>query len=294
MIAVALPDRLAGTLQRVIPAEDLQSPSKIEVNALRAWLARVARSELCVFDPALLPGEEVFLELLRATLLNAGVRCVFYTTCTPSSMRAVVAAFGLQPAELWLAGFDDERPGFAERIQRLSVQQTAASLLRELDPPLSRLPRAASDAVRVALNTPERFFCATDLARQATLSRRHLDRYLVLAGLSTARRVVITGKVLHGVLRIRRQKSHGRGLIHSIAKGLGYSDARAFASHYGEVFGAPPSRESLPDDPLLVQRLATYVTRPGTMLNCSGLPSRIGDAAVEVSMTRRLLHERTA
>jgi transcriptional regulator GlxA family with amidase domain len=136
---------------------------------------------------------------------------------------------------------DDCPAEFGRRIRRASAHGVVTAVLAKIRANRGLLPQPLNAAISALFSAPERFFDAVDVANLAGISRRSLDRHLIAIGFSTARRLVIGAKVLHGAVRLSEARVGKGRTIRSVSDGLGYADPEVFSRQYAEVFGTRPT-----------------------------------------------------
>jgi len=105
------------------------------------------------------------------------------------------------------------------------------------------------------IRKPEQFFDAGDVARQAGLSRRHLDRVLTAADLAPAKNWIVGARAWHAVHLL----ASGRCSVESVAARLGYADRKALRRHLDAVWESPPTRLARADSTVLLRDLVRFL-----------------------------------
>lgn len=248
-IAVALPEALAARLhvagygERLVPLRPSDDDG--------------ADPDVVVLDPQLVTAPGGDTELAQR-VIDLRAPCVFYTDSAPRALQAVVALQHLDPVRVLIGGIDDSLDGIRTAIADAILRGDTAGLPRAMSRTLAELPPTLQFALDLALRRPEQFFDASDVARHAGFSRRHVDRVLHDQGLAPAKQWVIAARVWHA-LHLQRGR---RMTIADAAARLGYADPKALRRHRdtvlgpggGPVNGVPAGRDAI------LARLQCYLT----------------------------------
>lgn len=246
-IAVALPAPLAARLQA--------AGCTMRMDALRADEEDAA--DVVVLDPRMAVAPDGNPGLARHAAM-LGAPCLFYTSSAPPALQAVVALRHLDPVRVLVAGVDDSPESLRAAIADAILRGDTAGLPRAMARTLVELPPTLQFALDLALRRPEQFFDASDIARHAGFSRRHVDRVLHEHGLAPAKQWVIAARVWHAL-----QLQRGRRMTSADAAArLGYADPKALRRHRDSVLGpvgslanrAPDGRDAV------LARLQGYLT----------------------------------
>lgn len=197
---------------------------------------RTARIDVVLLDPARLDGRDT-IELLRSALRHNGSPCVFCTTLSGESLRAAVAAAGLEPTTVLTTDEDPDGSRIGSILDDLGSERAGRELWELFAFHSIDLPHHVEQVVRDMVRAPEHHFDAEDLARAAGMSRRHLDRVLRGVGICSARRLVVAVRVAHAVDRI----AHQRRSVTATSESLGYASRVVLSRHIKGVIGRVPT-----------------------------------------------------
>jgi AraC-like DNA-binding protein len=224
IVLVGLPPRDTERVRAALPGVNVVS---LDQPLSRAVLCAC----LCgVVDPAFLADAHPTLRWAEL-LGNLQLSCIFLTDASPAAFRSALSASHVTPYRLLLRGVDDDSPALAAAIAQAPPFAHAQQLLTALGSRVAGLSGPLRAACERLIFRPERFFDASDLARAALLSRRHLDRTLREHGLGTAKPLVIGARVWQAH-RLIGVEGHS---IRRAAALLGYSDGKSLARHVRAV-----------------------------------------------------------
>jgi AraC-like DNA-binding protein len=190
---------------------------------------------------------------LAVTKVSEIFRCfptlpvVVYTTLRPDTMRATVelAKRGLQHVVLYK--FDDDPRRFRELLERQPAYAMSEVVLARLAEPLAELPPSLARAIVRLFEVPTLFADVEQLATEAGMTRRHVNRWLDRVGLASARTLIIAARLVRAYHYMRDPGY----LLEDVVRKMGYSTHRMFIRQARELLGLTPTdvRERLqPDD----------------------------------------------
>lgn len=185
----------------------------------------------CLVDPAFL--EDAYPGGRWTASIPQGLPLVVWADISPRGAQAVLASAALHPVRILIEGVDDvpaALPALLSAMPRLAHVHRLEEALR---PRLERVPAPIRTACARVIEGPESFFDATDLARAAQLSRRHLDRVLANCGFAPGKAIVVGARVWRAHHEI---VGEGRS-VPDAAQALGYADAKALLRHIRAVTG---------------------------------------------------------
>lgn len=221
-VVTALPASSRALLRARMPRVEM-----IPLEEHRAGESAVA----CLVDPAFL--EEAAPGGAWIGAIPEGLPLVVWADLSPRGMEGVLAAEPLRPVRLLIDGVDDV-PGTLARLLPTIPRLVHGHRLEEaLRPRLEQAPAPIRAACARVIERPESFFDATDLARAAQMSRRHLDRILARCGFAPGKAMVVGARVWrahHGIV------TEGRS-VPNAAQALGYADSKALLRHIRVVTG---------------------------------------------------------
>jgi AraC-like DNA-binding protein len=289
-------DRCGGTVAALLPDEELaairQALDDVEVLACASLdaLARIVQSERPVYAvmdplhacPRDLAPAMAFVRKFRNTPVVA------YVALTPQNLHAVVklASEGLQDA--FLHPLRDSGWRLRKFHDRLRFDELANQFLALLEPSLAHLHPNIVAAIIDLFQRPGRYSTAADLAAQAGLSTRHLERTLSCCRLGTPRKLVVAAKIIRAYAFLREPGS----CVEDVSDKLGYETVRILARQTRQIFRCAPSRlRSQPDGDEVLRNLLEWVQKPcGPECPYQSLtdllifaPSRWGDARVSLA-----------
>ena len=237
------------------PAFEHRLSRAVTTMAIVRALALFAPGEPCdllVVDPRRVAGCESAAGTLRR-YARAQVPCVFYTQCTPEALRAVVASIDVAAVRLVLFDMDDAPERLRDVVAIAPRSSHGLRLHSAVEDVLRRLPASVRATLYAVIRKPEQFFDASDIALQAGLSRRHLDRVLTSADLAPAKNWVVGARAWHAVHLL------ASGSVESAAARLGYADRRALRRHFDSIWQASPVQLARADSELLLRELVRFL-----------------------------------
>jgi AraC-like DNA-binding protein len=201
-----------------------------------------------------------------------------YVSLTVAEFKAVtyLARIGLD--DVILHGSDDLLPHFASTLACYRSIPFVAEILASLKPQLERVPIRVEKTLRDVFQRPHRYGNARDICRDAGVTIAALYRCCEDAKLGTPKKMIIAAKVLHGWAYLLDPGAS----VCSVAKKLGYADARGFAEHIGQVFLKSPSSMRSDEAPA---RIVPHLQR---WLRQDGRTSRATNAKRATGETRRI------
>lgn len=223
-LAILLPERLEARVRSSRCCDEV-----VQLGA--AANEEVSSCDAIVLDPMLADADR--RGSIVSLVTGAGLPCLFYTGKSAEALRAAVGMQPLRPARVFVEGVDDDERELRAAVAEIAASGGVAMLARELASRVRLLPPTLQFAVDLLLRRPEQFFDAADVARQAGMSRRHLDRVLEHHGCAPAKRWVVAARVWHAVQLQRR----GHLSFTEVAARLGYADAKALRRHRASVLG---------------------------------------------------------
>ena len=222
-------------------------------------LARIARprgADAVVINPSAFTDAE--WDEARAALSVADVPVLLYATLDPKSVRRVLAAAALGVREVLFRHIDDDPAAVRVRLEMLGHPAPPARLLSTLAGRIERLP---ADVQRATVP----LFCsapvprwADQMAYDADVPRRSLDRWMSRAGLAGTAALLDVARLA----RIWTPLVEGKASHADVAARAGYRRARMLAVHARRIVGVSPSHfgTRLSADEF-VSRLAHHASR---------------------------------
>ncbi len=199
-----MPDRMLLRIRLALPTgftlralESVEGPTSL-TSALDA-----SPVNLVVIDPS---DPRIAPHIRRVTQLLEQydwVPCLVYTTLTPAGVASLPHLFRGGMQGLVLLGIDDGAPALRELILRLTADAVANLLLDALARPLETMPAVVGRAIRFLFAAPHRFPSVEDLASAAGMSRRHLHRLVINAGLTSPTQLLVVARVLRAYQLLR-------------------------------------------------------------------------------------------
>lgn len=232
-IAVCVRDPLYTTLSRSLANETVHKATNW---AQLRVLLRTEAIDAAIIDPL---ADGILNEKACEDLLVrfAPIPIIAYTTADPEVCRVLVclAKCGLQDVVIFR--FDDSADSFHNYLSRLRGSRHVEQLIRSMgrDAPTSRLQLLG--VIREILEDPSRFECAESVAIRVGLSRGRLSRTLGAAGVASAKKLIVAGRLLKAVVYLKDSSL----CIEDIAKILGYSKKQIMIAQFKNVFGKTPA-----------------------------------------------------
>lgn len=221
-VVAALPAASLALLRSRLPRTEVLS-----LDAHRVGEPAVA----CLVDPGFLEEHAPAGGWLES--VPRDLPLVIWAGVSPRGVRGVAAAAALRPVRILVDGVDDVASMLEGLLASMPRLAHAHRLQEALKARLERVPAPIRGACLRAIEVPESFFDATDLARAALMSRRHLDRILAHCGFAPGKAVVVGSRVWLAHCRIATE---GRS-VPEAARSLGYADMKALLRHVRAVTG---------------------------------------------------------
>ncbi len=203
---------------------------RVEVVALEAHRPGEPAAA-CLVDPGFLedtaPGGHWVASIPQ------GLPVVVWADLSPRGMRGVLAAAPLRPIRLLIEGVDDVASALEAMLGNMPRLAHVSRLHEALRAHFERVPLPIRAACARAIDRPESFFDAADLARAARMSRRHVDRILMNCGFAPAKTIVVGARIWLAHLGIATE----RRSVPEAARKLGYADPKALLRHIRVVSG---------------------------------------------------------
>lgn len=204
----------------------------VDVVPLEQRLSDAARAQcLCgIVDPAFLAEVDPSSRWVELPGKRQ-IPWVFLTDASPKGFRSALSASHVTPFRLLLRGVDDDPASLVAAVTDAPPFAHAQQLRKALGDRLASLSGPLRAACERLIFRPQEFFDASDFAREALLSRRHLDRTLREHGLGTAKLFVIGARVWQSYRLIATE---GQSIRRAAAL-LGYADGKSLARHVRAV-----------------------------------------------------------
>jgi AraC-like DNA-binding protein len=173
-------------------------------------------------------------ELLRK---NPSVSIIMYAMLNPASFRAawLLSKRGLEA--VIFQSIDDSRKQLRAIIDEVGSNPRLRYVLRILHPGLLRLPLKLGGTLENLFLAPHKYATANDLASKAGISTLRLYREFQQSGLPSPKKLIVAAKLLHAC----RFLGDTDQSVATVAKKIGYEDARIFVRHSLRVFGVTPA-----------------------------------------------------
>jgi len=229
-VVAFLPPRLLGHLRVVLRSGHTLTP-------VAGWaelhgLVQHGQVHVVVCDPA--AGGEVRTDTIEEIRRHfPSLPIVLYTQLAPASVQAVVRLAKSGIEHVVLSRFDDEPGRFLELLEGIPAHALSDRMLQELAGQLSCLPAPVVRAVDQLFRSPDRFKNAQDLAAAAGMTLRTLYRNLELAGIFSARTLVISAKLLRAFALLQ---DPGRS-IKDVAANAGYHSPWQLSQQFRALTG---------------------------------------------------------
>ena len=239
MIVVCfLPPPQAGHLHRAIRAPHTIAPAATW-DALLSELRR-PQCDIAIIDPSV-GGDflaEARLESLeRALRTPLAVPVLGYLSVTAVALRTAHTLAKLGASDVLIRGVDDSVDAITAALTRAVTKRASSLLLGALIDQLDGLPATLGGAIRMAFEHPERVRSVSDLANAAWTTRRSLDRWLVRAGLPSAR-VLLSSARANAAFHLL---ADGTVRASEAASRVGYTSARSLSRDLIAMTGKPAS-----------------------------------------------------
>lgn len=202
------------------------------------------------------PGQVEALEHIRQLFPSLPV--VVYTALVPSALKAIVRLAKSGVEHVVLSRFDDEPRRFLDLLEGIPMHALSDRMLEELAEALAPLPVTVVRAIDQLFRSPDGFKNAQDLATAAGMNLRTLYRNLEPAGISSARALVVSARLLRAYAHLQ---DPGRS-IKDVAARAGYHSSFQLSQQMRELTGKTTEqvRKEVSSD-TLITLLAEQVRR---------------------------------
>ena len=183
---------------------------------------------------------------------------VVYTQLAPASMQSVVRLARIGIEHVVLSRFDDEPGQFLMLLEGIPLHALSDRMLHELNSSLAMLPAAVVRAIERLFRSPDHFKNAQDLATAADMNLRTLYRSLDIAGIFSARTLVVSARLLRAYALLQ---DPGRS-IKDVAANAGYHSPWQLSQQFRALTGQTPKqvRHGMTSD-VLISLLAEQLRR---------------------------------
>jgi AraC-like DNA-binding protein len=183
---------------------------------------------------------------------------VVYTTLAPSALQAIVRLAKSGVEHVVLSRFDDEPRRFLDLLESIPINALSERMLQALGDSLALLPVTVVRAIDQLFRSPDSFKNAQDLAAAAGMNLRTLYRNLEPAGISSARALVVSARLLRAYAQLQ---DPGRS-IKDVAARAGYHSSFQLSQQMRELTGRTTEqvRKEVSSD-TLITLLAEQVRR---------------------------------
>ena len=249
-----LPQASSQTLQRCVGPSDTLTRVSSVVALTRLISERVA--DAVVIDPVDLSEAE--WSRARLVLQSARTPVLVYTPLVRSAIQRVLSATAIASHEVLFRDVDDDPVAFRRRLESLGTPAPPARLLATLAGRIERLPHVLQGAtVPLFCSVPVPRW-AEQIAREADVPRRSVDRWMYRAGLSGTAAVLDVARLARAWVPL----VDGRLTQSEVAVRNGYRRMRMLAVHARRIVGVSPAHfgTRLSADEF-VQRLAQHAIR---------------------------------
>lgn len=233
-VAARLSDPLLATMRVVLGNEHALLPIVSWMSLERTLQERTV--DVVVLEPAPLREDEL-RSLVELVARHPATPVVVYTLVTAAAMRATVELARVGARQVVFKGFDDSPRRFRALLEELGDAEWSSALWSVIADRIAHTPARVEHAVERLFRYPHRFVDVSDLVRASGLTRRTLERWLLRAGIGSAKMLVLGARVerAHYLLR------HSNAPIGEVAARLGFPSARLFARQVRLATGQPPS-----------------------------------------------------
>jgi AraC-like DNA-binding protein len=161
---------------------------------------------------------------------------VLYVRQTPESLKGVLKLSRLGITSVFVHPISvGDRP-FVNAVENLLAFGLVLDLEAAIEARMAALPERFSKVVRDVLRRPYRYGNASDVASEASSSKRSLYQALEEVGLTSPRSIVDVAKVAHGISRLPAKP------INEVSRFLGYPRPDLFTRQVRRYAGCNPSR----------------------------------------------------
>ena len=234
-VAARLSDQLLAHLRTVLSGGHTVIP--VPAWSALSELLRRRPVDVVILEPSRAAPADISI-LLDLQAHHPAVPVVVYTTITAPAMRATVelARFGVR--YVVFRGFDDSPRRFRALLEDLSGDSWRSTLYASsVAPRLARVPTPIVRAVDRLFQHPDRFEDVADLARASGMTRRTVERWLVRAGIPSAKQLVVSARAERAYHLLRDSQLP----VADVARRVGYQSARLFARQIRAATGYTPS-----------------------------------------------------
>ena len=249
-----LPEDSLQALRRALGHAD--APGVLRDAAATESVLSGRRADAIVIDPNRFSTEEWARagELLART----EVPVLLYARLDQHSVQRVVAASAAGVHEVLLREVDDDPSAIRRRLETLLRPPAPAQVLSRIAPRISALPpvlQATILSLFCAAPVPR---WAEEVARDSTMSRRSVDRWMEFAGLSGTATVLDVARLARVWAPIVEHKIPAA----EVAVRGGYGRLRMLALHSRKIVGASPTLLAHElTEPVFVERLTRHALR---------------------------------
>ena len=189
-----------------------------------------------VLDPSLL-ADDLHEQMLSAIAV-ATVPVLLYAPLTALGARRTLQIEELGPHELVLRGVEDDLELLRRRIAGMFELSVPAVLFSNAASRFRRFPEGLQTASMALFGNGPVPRWVDELAANATLTRRSVDRWMHRAGIRGASMLLDTARLARAWDPLARRKESPA----DVALALGYSRLRLFAAHTYRIVGVPPAQ----------------------------------------------------
>lgn len=232
-IVALLPHGSTQALQRCVGSADTLTRVAGTVALVRLISAHAA--DAVVIDPAELSDAD--WSRARLVLQAARVPVLVYIPLDRGAIKRVLAATAIGSHEVLFRDIDDDPAAIRRRLESLGTPAPPSRVLSTLAGRIERLPNVLQDAtVPLFCSVPVPRW-ADDIAQQADVPRRSVDRWMYRAGLSGTAAVLDVARLARTWVPL---VDGGRSQS-EVAVRNGYRRMRMLAVHARRVVGVSPS-----------------------------------------------------
>lgn len=195
--------------------------------------------------------------VVRMLERHRGTRFIAYVQPTCQNMKVVFQLSKCGLAGVLLHPLSHADSSLLSLAQCPDESRISYEFFSVVEPRLRGFTPGLASAVHDLLGRPRRYDNASDLAREARLSRKQLYRAFENASVGSPHRFVVAAKVLRGYAYLRARGDS----VRVISERVGYPCSRNFAKHVKEIFDCPPSDlRQLPDHAQVVSRVLDWLS----------------------------------
>jgi len=241
----------------------LVEPGRYSFRTIASWpeAFETVRSQpvaLAVLDP-MLTGAPQAREIESLRRMFPSLPVVLYTRLVPEMAGILLRLGRTGIRRAVFAGIDDApallRLTLRDELESSTLWQVLDALAQALDGLSSRV----RGVLETALSTPSADLTVDQLAHQAAVKRRTIERWFARSGLPSPRVVLMVARLLYA----HRLLLDPGYTVEDVALKLGYGKARTLQEHFKEVFGLPAGelRISLSAEQALLSVVGRYFPR---------------------------------